>query len=317
MVAAFLLPAIIAQAQVFTSLPVEGAPLAHPGPYKVMQEAAFGSPGYIVFRPGNLDVFPRKDTLPVMVWANGGCDADSSPYFEFLTTVASHGFLVLATTPVNGVNDPYLKGGPGYDGMTSPLRAALDWAESETVRDGSPLKGKAAIDRMAAMGVSCGGGIVVMAGSDPRIDTVGVISDPSWGAAHFGGDPRDFHLKRLHGPVLILNGGDTDVALTGSAGSFDAIDHVPVFYGSRRNAGHMSTFAHPGGGEFANVASGWLKWTLKGDVESGRMFMGAQCGLCENPDWVTRSRALDAVQTGQAHGPTPGPGEPPVVELSR
>jgi pimeloyl-ACP methyl ester carboxylesterase len=297
MVVAFLVAATTAQAQVLTSMPVEGAPLAHPGPYKVVQETAFGSPGYIVFRPANLNKFPREDTLPVMVWANGGCDADSSPYFAFLSTIASHGFLVLATSPINGVNDPYLKGGPGYEGMTSPLRTALDWAESETLRGGSLLKGKVATDRMAAMGVSCGGGITVMFGSEPRIDTVGVISDPSWGAAHFKGDPKDFHLKRLHGPVMILNGGESDIAMAGSAGSFEAIDHVPVFYGSRRNAGHMSTFAHPGGGEFANVASSWLRWTLKGDRKSGAMFMGAQCELCADPNWETRSKALTDVQT--------------------
>jgi len=280
------------------AFPAEGAALAHPGPYKVVQEATFGLPGHIVFRPADLDKFPRRDTLPVMVWANGGCAADSSPYFAFLTTIASHGFLVLATTQVGEIGDPYRPGlaAGTYDAVTLPLRAALDWARSENARDGSPLKGKVATDRMAAMGVSCGGGIAVMAGSDPRIDTVGVISDPSWGSAHFNGDPKDFHLKRLHGPVLILNGGENDIALAGSAGSFEAINHVPVFYGSRHNAGHMSTFAHPGGGEFADVASSWLKWILKGDAKAGAMFLGPQCGLCTNPNWDVQSKALEAVQ---------------------
>ena len=49
------------------ALPVEGAPLAEPGPYKVTSEGAFGSPGHLVFRPTMLDAFPKKDTLPVMV----------------------------------------------------------------------------------------------------------------------------------------------------------------------------------------------------------------------------------------------------------
>jgi hypothetical protein len=281
------------------ALPVEGAPLAQPGTYKVVQEATFGLAGHIVFRPANLDKFPRADTLPVVVWANGGCDADSSPYFGFLTTIASHGFLVLATAQVGDIRDPYMPprgSAPSYDRITEPLRAALDWAESEAVRDGSSLKAKVATDRMAAMGVSCGGGLTFMVGSDPRIVTVGVISDPSWGAVRFNGDPKDFHLRRLHGPVLILNGGQNDVAMAGSAGSFEAINHVPAFYGSRRNAGHMSTFAHPGGGEFANVASSWLKWTLKGDLKSKAMFMGTTCGLCADPNWETRSKALETVQ---------------------
>ena len=54
------------------SLPLEGAPLAVPGPYKVTSEAAFGSPGLQVYRPAALETFPKKDTLPVMVWGNGG-----------------------------------------------------------------------------------------------------------------------------------------------------------------------------------------------------------------------------------------------------
>ena len=54
-----------------TALPVEGAPLAVPGPYKVESGPAFGSPGHVVFRPADLSPFPAKDTLPVMVWGPG------------------------------------------------------------------------------------------------------------------------------------------------------------------------------------------------------------------------------------------------------
>src|SRR4051812_17245234 len=92
-------PGITAE-MINTTLPVEGAPLAEPGPYMVTSEAAFGSPGHHVFRPTNLDAFPKKDTLPVMVWGNGGCAIDSTRYSGFLSTIASHGFLVLGTAVV-------------------------------------------------------------------------------------------------------------------------------------------------------------------------------------------------------------------------
>lgn len=296
--AVLLLAVGAAKAQdVWTSLPVEGAPLALPGPYDVVQEATLGLQGHILFRPANLDRFPRGDSLPVVVWANGGCDADSSPYFAFLSTIASHGFLVLATTQVGDVRDPFIVGGPTYDGIITPLRVALDWAESETVRDGSPLKGKVATDRMAVMGVSCGGGLAVMLGADPRIDTVGIISSAAWGAVRVNGDSKTFHIDRLHGPVLLINGHERDGTMGGSAESFEAINNVPVFYGSRHNAGHMSTFAHPGGGEFANVASSWLTWILKGDAKASKVFAGPKCELCANPNWETRSKALERVQT--------------------
>ena len=60
-----------------TALPLEGAPLAVPGPYKVESGPAFGSPGHVVYRPADLAPFPGKDTLPVMVWGNGGCAINS------------------------------------------------------------------------------------------------------------------------------------------------------------------------------------------------------------------------------------------------
>src|SRR5262245_24209034 len=70
-------PPGITREMIERALPVEGAPLAEPGPYKVTSEGAFGSPSHIVFRPTTLDSFPKKDTMPVMVWGNGGCAIDS------------------------------------------------------------------------------------------------------------------------------------------------------------------------------------------------------------------------------------------------
>ncbi|HET9358656.1 MAG TPA: hypothetical protein VFO58_02850, partial [Vicinamibacterales bacterium] len=51
----FAQPAGVTREMIASALPVEGAPLAEPGPYAVTSEAAFGSPGHIVFRPTNLD----------------------------------------------------------------------------------------------------------------------------------------------------------------------------------------------------------------------------------------------------------------------
>src|SRR5438477_10705339 len=112
------------------SLPLEGAPLAEPGPYKITSEKAFDSPGFLVFRPTTLDAFPKKDTLPVMVWGNGGCAIDSTRYSGFLTTIASHGFLVMGTLPQEGAQR--------RQESADDMRAAINWAEKENIRTGSP-----------------------------------------------------------------------------------------------------------------------------------------------------------------------------------
>ena len=48
----------------------------------------------------------------------------------------------------------------------------------------------------------------------------------------------------------------------------------------------------PGGGEFANVATNWALWQLKGDKKASAMFVGPKCGLCANSNWDTQSKRL-------------------------
>jgi dienelactone hydrolase len=269
-------PQGITREMISRELPREGAPLAVPGPYEVTSGPAFASPGHVVFHPADLDAFPSEDSLPVMAWGNGGCAIDSR-FTEFLATVASHGFLAVTTARVDG----------GPDRQTADeLRAALDWAEAESRRSGSPLEGRIATDRMAVMGNSCGGFLSVTLGADPRVDTIALFNSGVSG-------PQVDELAAVRGPVLFANGGEVDFMYQTSADNYDAVGHVPAFYGARENAGHSATFFHPGGGEFANVASSWLRWTLKGDDEAGKMFSGADCALCTNTNWEARSKGWE------------------------
>jgi predicted alpha/beta-hydrolase family hydrolase len=284
----FAQPPGITPEMIATALPVEGAPLAEPGPYEVTSEAAFGSPGLVVFRPANLDAFPARDTLPVLVWGNGGCAIDSTRYSGFLTTIASHGFLVLSTAAREGA--------PRRQATADDLRAAVDWADQEKARSGSPLNGKIATGQVAVMGQSCGGFLSISLGADPRVDTIGVFNSgvqrPNPGAPP-SPFPTTDALADLHGPVLLVNGHERDFMMAASAATFEMIEHVPAFYGARQNAGHTATVFHPGGGEFANVAANWLKWTFKGDTQAAAMFVGETCSLCTNPAWEVQSKGFD------------------------
>ncbi len=280
-------PPGITREMIERSLPLEGAPLAVPGPYQITSEKAFGAPGYLVFRPTVLDKFPKKDKLPVMVWGNGGCAIDSTRYSGFLTTIASHGFLVMGTLP--------LEGAARRQETADDVRGAIAWAEKENTRDGSPLKGKIALDKVAVMGQSCGGFLSIALGADPRVKTIGVFNSGVQKAppgAPAGLAPTPDALPKLHGPVLLINGSDPDFMMATSKATFDMIDNVAAFYGARHNAGHTATVFHPGGGEFANVASNWLLWTFKGDKKAGAMFVGKSCGLCTNSNWDVRSKGI-------------------------
>ena len=280
-------PPGITREMIERALPVEGAPLAVAGPYTITSEKAFGSPGLLVFRPTSLEAFPKKDALPVMVWGNGGCAIDTSRYSGFLTTIASHGFLVLGTAVQEGATR--------RQATADDLRAAVDWAEKENTRDGSPLKGKVATDKIAVMGQSCGGFLSVALGADPRVKTIGVFNSgvqPATPGAPPSPFPTTDALPKLHGPVLLINGHEPDFMMAQSKATFDAIGNVPAFYGARHNAGHTATVFHPGGGEYANVASNWLMWTFKNDKKAGAMFVGKNCGLCTNANWDVQSKGI-------------------------
>jgi dienelactone hydrolase len=268
-----------------TVLPLEGAPQAVPGAYGVLEKDAFGSTGY-VFHPTDLSSFPSSDTLPVVVWGNGGCAIDSPRYAGFLSTIASHGFLVLATASKPG--------DARRQATADDLRAAIDWAERENVRAGSPLNGKIASDKVAVMGQSCGGFLSLTLGADPRVDTIGVFNSgvqrQAAGAPPSRASPEA--VQAIRGSVLLVNGHDRDFMKGPSRDTFDLLDKVPTFYGARHGAGHTATVFHPGGGEYANVAANWLRWQLKGDKAASTMFVGDDCSLCKNPNWDVAGKRL-------------------------
>jgi len=250
---------------------------AEVGPYPVIAEPAFGAPGIKTLRPTNLDGFPRRDTLPVVIWGNGGCTFDGPTYTDFLSTIASHGFLVITTagTPPAGP--------PGREASVDDLKAAVDWAVQENGRKGSPFYGKVAVKRIAVMGQSCGGGLAIDLGADRRIGTIGVFD--------YGSADADA-LKKLHGPVLFINGGAPDFMMGPSKATYEAIEKWPAFYGSLQGAGHGGTVMSPGGGEFATIASDWALWQLKADSKAATMFIGPKCGLCTNGNWNTEAKRL-------------------------
>jgi len=283
------LPPGVTMDMINTTLPEEGAPRAEPGPYAVTSGPAFGNDGLVVFRPADLAAFPKRDTLPVVIWGNGGCALNVGRAAGFLETIASHGFLVISTAagpqaaaPPAGAAQP---GAVRRSATAQDLAAGISWMQAESQRAGSPLADKIATRQVAVMGQSCGGKLAIELGADSRVGTIGVFNS--------GAQPGEYdQLAKLHGPVLFINGGERDFTMAMSKASFEAIDKLPEFYGSRHGAGHTATMNHPGGGEWANVAWNWVMWQFKADRKSAAMFVGKKCGLCTNANWDVEQRRL-------------------------
>jgi hypothetical protein len=279
-------PPGITREMIMRQLPEEGAPVAVVGPYETLMEPAFGSAAHAIYRPAALGALPAGEKLPIVVWGNGGCARNSGAFGGYLKTLASYGFLVVTTAAAEGVTG---------SATADDLRKGLDWAYAEADRGGSPLAGKIDTDRVAVMGVSCGGMLTLALAPDPRVDTIGVfnsgVSAPGNGPG-IPGVPNTEVLAKIHGPALYLDGGEPDFMTPTAKANYEAINQVPIFYGSRENAGHSATYFHPNGGEFANVTVAWLNWQLKGDRRASAMFVGPSCTLCTNPNWETHSKGL-------------------------
>jgi len=69
------------------------------GPYKAIMSEEKGLTRQIVYYQSDLTKLGTKK-LPVLLWANGSCLYAGNRYRQFLTEIASHGYLVIAGGPI-------------------------------------------------------------------------------------------------------------------------------------------------------------------------------------------------------------------------
>jgi predicted dienelactone hydrolase len=150
------------------------------GPYKAILAGDPSLPTHTIYRPRDLAPFGAGNKLPIVVWGNGGCRSGSGEVRDFLSEIASHGFLVIAIGPA-GVSATQGWEAP-TDSKSSELLDAVAWAIAQDRRDG-PHRGKIDTKKVAAMGGSCGGLQALEVSPDPRVTTTvvfnsGVFNEP-------------------------------------------------------------------------------------------------------------------------------------------
>jgi hypothetical protein len=245
---------------------------------------------HTICRPKDLSGFGKKTKLPIIAWGNGACANSPWEHINFLSEVASHGFLVIAIGPM-----PQEGERGGGRSTSSQLIDAIDWAIAQNNNKDSELYGKIDVSKIAVSGMSCGGLQTLETAPDPRVTTAvvcnsGIIGDGG-GMPGMPGLKKD-HLEKLHTPTLYLLGGESDIAYKNGMDDFKRINHVPVFV-ANMDVGHGGTYAQPHGGEFAKVATAWYKWQLKGDKEAGKMFTGNPCELSKSTVWTVEKKNLE------------------------
>jgi hypothetical protein len=245
---------------------------------------------HTIFRPKDLSVFGEKNKLPIIAWGNGACVNSPSGHINFLSEVASHGFLVIAIGPM-----PQEGQSGGGQTTSSQMLDAINWAIAQNSNKASVFYNKIDISKIAVSGMSCGGLQTLEVAPDPRVTTAvicnsGIIGNPGGG---FPGMPQltKDHLLKLHSPTLYLLGGEKDIAYSNGMDDVNRINHVPVFV-ANMDVGHGGTYGQPHGGEFAKVAAAWFKWQLKDDKEAGKLFAGNPCQLSQSSIWKVEKKNL-------------------------
>jgi hypothetical protein len=292
----------------------KGNPPSGPNPVVIEQDQGLAT--HTIYRPANL----TAAKYPMLVWGEGGCAKNGLTFPEYLSEIASYGFVIVADgPPVQGGGGPggggpgggkgapggnpgaakgggapgAAKGGPpaGAGNMLdgSALIAAMNWMDKEIKEPKSRFYQKVDTTHVAAMGMSCGGLMSYGASADPRIATVGI-----WNSGMF--DPKDQKIiDGIHSSMIIITGGDSDIAHDNGKKDFEVMPaRVPIFYGVYPSVGHGGTYNQDNGGPFGQVAVAWLKWQLQGDTSAkGKgYFLGANCGLCGDSNWQIQSRSL-------------------------
>jgi dienelactone hydrolase len=295
------------------------------GPYKAIMATEPGLSAHVVYHPANLAALGSKK-MPVVIWGNGSCLYAGNRYRQFLTDMASYGYLVIAGGPMGAVeqevgpqSNPAVRGGGGggraaaapaagaqpernaasvpgapQGRVTVPLlKEAVDWAIARNADTTSPFHGKLDLNWIVPMGHSCGGGLAIqLATEDARLNGLGIWFSGAGLAGARGNEPAS--LQKVKGPVLLITGEESlDIAFASGKATFAAISHTPIFYAWQNELQHIGTFGAKDGGENGVLARNWLEWTTRGDRKASAMFRGTSCTLCRDVSWHVQKKGID------------------------
>ncbi len=233
------------------------------GPYKTTTVNNTGPDGtFTLFRPTELGQGGVRH--PIITWGNG---TGTTPviYSAFLTHLASHGFVVIASNSAN-------------TGTGTEMLAGVQWLVDQNAGAGD-FADKLDPTKVGAIGHSQGGGGALNAGADSRVTTVVPIA-PAPGSGS------------LKGTMALLCGGqDTIISATTLCTSliYNRAS-VPTFFGILKAATHTTAIGNIGG--YRAPATAWLRLQLMGDEAARPMFYGPSCTLCMDPNWTVTSKNL-------------------------
>lgn len=232
------------------------------GPYGAVTIANTGPDGnYTVYHPEQLA--PEGRLNPVVSWGNGG--GTTPNLYPLLPHLASHGFVVVASNSTT---------------VTGPeVRAGLDWIFEQNGDASSDFYQKLDPEQVGGVGYSFGGLATLDNSDDPRYRTFVIISGGSMDGN------RAANIAKVHTPAAYFCTDDL-ASENNCAGDYEALSY-PVFFGVINGSGHVDVVTQaPVRTQLNRVVLAWFRWYLMADETQQGLFMGEQCGLCQDSDWT-------------------------------
>ena len=172
---------------------------------------------------------------------------------------------------------------PSFSTYPKMLLEVLDWLIDQNADAKSEYYHCLNLDRVAAMGQSCGGAQVLGISHDPRIKTC-VMLNTGIGDMEMMGTTKE-NLKNLHQPMFYMIGGPGDIAYANAQKDYDRIaDNIPVVMLNSKD-GHSGTYYEKHGGNYAKAVVKWLDWQLKGQVGQSALFLDDDYLKMKFPEW--------------------------------
>lgn len=253
------------------------------GQWKAVVTEEPSLPDFTIYRPVNMAKAVREGgKLPVLLWANGACSNSSWDYQNMLNEIASHGYVVVAIGRMKMVQGERKDGGS----ESVMMKQALNWVMEQARMKGSKYRGRVNVKAIAAAGHSCGGAQTLFNCGNRHIKTCLIMNAGMGKMEMAGASPAS--LLKLHGPVIYMSGGPSDVAYGNAKIDFESIGHVPVVWADNEKAGHGGTYGAPAGGSFGRLALLWLDWQLKGKRANRAVF--TQEGQTMVPEFKIQQR---------------------------
>jgi dienelactone hydrolase len=241
-----------------TGCPASGTTLeafGNPGPFQTAKQEDANHTYYFPAELGSQGCAKH----PVIVWGNGTW-TNPTVYDQLLTHFASHGFVVAAANTSNA--------GSGIE-----MRQGLDNLTTFNNTAGNRFNQKLDLTQVGATGHSQGGGGALEAVKDQRIKTTAPMA-PFLGS-QLGFQPTDT-------AIFFSGRNDTWLPPAGVKARYDGVSS-PAAYAEHIDANHFVMAATAG--DFRAPLTAWMRWHLMGDANARGMFLGANCGMCNNARW--------------------------------